>query len=649
MRDDHKIKAELLQELDSLRSRVSKLTQVEENLKQYQFMVESAHDAIFFKDLKSRYVMANNKALEAFGLSREQVIGKNDYEIMPNKDEAQKNIEDDNLVFKTGKLTEITKHMTGTDGKERWFQAIKVPQFDDGGNITGLIGIARDITDHKKAEDALRESEQRYRGVVDNIGIGVSVISPNMEILFLNKQLSKRCPDINVSKKPICYKNFNKPPREGICSYCPTYKTLKDGQVHEAITETLAGNKIVNDRIISSPIKDRNGKVIAAIEMVEDITERLHIEQALHESEEKFRSLVTNIPDVTWTTDYKGSTTFISPNVEKVYGYNPDEIYKEGERLWFGRIHPDDVEKVKEAYKALFEKGIRFDIEYRIKRKDGEWIWLHDRSIVTYEKDGVMYADGIFSDITRSRQREEELNKYRENMARAEQLASLGTLSATLAHELTQPLTVIGLSIGNSLAELEATSCPDTVIEELKEGLNEISSITSMVDRFRKFARMSNNRTVSEVDLKATAERIAKLLDESAWRAKVTLQVEGMDKLPHIYASEKDIEQLFFALVENAIQAADGKEKRQVIISGAVRDKNVELQFSDNCGGIAPENLDRIFEPFFTTRPEGEGTGLGLCIVQRTVSQLSGKVRVESEPGKGSTFFVTLPINIGEK
>ncbi len=93
----------------------------------------------------------------------------------------------------------------------------------------------------------------------------------------------------------------------------------------------------------------------------------------------------------------------------------------------------------------------------------------------------------------------------------------------------------------------------------------------------------------------------------------------------------------------NAIQVADGKKIRQFIISGAVKNEHIELSFSDNCGGIAPENIDKIFEPFFTTKPKGQGTGLGLCIVQSIVSRAGGKIRVESKFGEGSTFFVTLP------
>ncbi|MEW6097195.1 MAG: PAS domain S-box protein [bacterium] len=137
------------------------------DLKRYKFMVDSAHDAIFFKDLESRYIIINDKALEAFGLSRQEVIGKNDYELMPDQQEAKKNVEDDQLVFKTGKLKEITKHMTDVSGKTRWFQAIKVPQFDDKGNMMGLVGIARDITERKQMEEELKKYRDHLKELVE--------------------------------------------------------------------------------------------------------------------------------------------------------------------------------------------------------------------------------------------------------------------------------------------------------------------------------------------------------------------------------------------------------------------------------------------------------------------------------------------------
>lgn len=743
---------------------ITERKRAEEKLKQYWFMVESAYDAIFFKDLKSRYVIANNKALEAFGLPREQVIGKNDYEIMPNREESKKNIEDDDLVFKTGKLTEVTKRMTGADGKERWFQAIKVPQFDDEGKIIGLVGIGRDITEHKRAEETLRRSEEKYRLLFEGMGTDNTVISVDGVYLMMNGKSAELLggkPEQFIGKS--VYDTF---PKEAADKYVGRFRHVAESgqtKIYEDLVELPMGNRWFLTKMW--PIKDPDGNITSVQLISYDITVRKRVEETLRESESKYRTLLENLPQKIFLKDRNSVYVSCNENYARDLNIKAEEIVGKTDYEFYSK---ELAEKYRKDDKRIMESGEKEDIEEQYIQDGKELIvhtvktpvkdargnvigilgifWditelkraeeqirklsfaveqsidgiaigdlepklvyvndafarmhgytpeemigmtatkLHNKSqmpehkrhikqlkiqgfwegeISRIRKDGTAFltytsvtllknGEGkptgtlvVVRDITESKRREEELNTYRENMVQAEELASVGTLSATFAHELTQPLTVIRLSIQNSLAELETTSCPGTVVEDLKEGLSEISDMTSMLNRFRNFARMSTKRTVSEVDFKAVAQRIVKLLDEGAWRAKVTLQVEGMDKLPLIYSYERDLEQLFFSLVENAIQAADGKKNRQLIISGTVRDEHIELRFSDNCGGIAPKSLDRIFEPFFTTKHADDRTGLGLCVVERIVSQLGGKVRVESKLGKGSTFFVTLPINRG--
>lgn len=135
------------------------------------------------------------------------------------------------------------------------------------------------------------------------------------------------------------------------------------------------------------------------------------------QGEEIYRSLVENIPDVVWISDSKGNTIFVSPNVKKVFGYTQEEIYQLGSRLWFGRVHPDDADYVKRSYRALFTHGNAYDVEYRVQKKTGEWIWVRDRATATIERSGKRYAQGIFSDITTRKQMEEKTfaseNRYR--------------------------------------------------------------------------------------------------------------------------------------------------------------------------------------------------------------------------------------------
>ena len=130
-------------------------------------------------------------------------------------------------------------------------------------------------------------------------------------------------------------------------------------------------------------------------------------EQYLQKSEERLRALLANLPDVTWTSAASGKVTYISPNVERVVGYTSNEMCEQGAEFWFERTHPDDSAQVRGAFRKLFNEGQSFDLEYRFKRKDGRWIWIHDRAISTHEEDGVLYADGIFSDVTERREAEE--------------------------------------------------------------------------------------------------------------------------------------------------------------------------------------------------------------------------------------------------
>jgi PAS domain S-box-containing protein len=241
---------------------------------------------------------------------------------------------------------------------------------------TGELAIAneqlrREIEERKRTEEALRESEEKYRSLVDHIGIGVALISQNMEILTLNNQMKKWFPDIHVAKKPICYKTFNDPPRESVCAYCPTYKTLQDGEVHESVTETPAANKIVNYRIVSTPIKDRDGNIIAAIEMVEDITESRRMQEALRESEAKYRTIFETTASATMIVEEDTTISLINTAFEELTGYSKEEV--EGKRSWTEIAYKDDLPSLREYHRLrrIDPKAAPRNYEFRFIDKDG--------------------------------------------------------------------------------------------------------------------------------------------------------------------------------------------------------------------------------------------------------------------------------------
>jgi len=176
-------------------------------------------------------------------------------------------------IAMTAGVTRIEEHFQKKNGDRFWVE-LTAGVVKNGSGTPYYLSNWVDITDRKKAADELRESEERYRSLVDNIGIGVTLISPEMEILAMNRQMRKWYPHVDPSEKPLCYRVYHDPPREGRCSDCPAFASFKDGKVHEATREIPVQSDIRIHRIVSSPIRNNEGGVVAAIEMIEDVTER---------------------------------------------------------------------------------------------------------------------------------------------------------------------------------------------------------------------------------------------------------------------------------------------------------------------------------------------------------------------------------------
>lgn len=297
----------------------------------------------------------------------------------------------------------------------------------------GINGLRARI-ERKKTKEALESSEERYKAVVENIQIGISLINPSMEIIEINNVFRQYFPHVRPGSGQICYEQYNDPPRSEPCSYCPCILTFQDGRVHEAITETPAGPQMRNYHVVSSPIKDSDGRIQFVIELVEDITERKRFEKSLQDSEERLRMTLEASQIGIWDWDVKADQWCASPIYYTMLGYEPNTGLGD-RREWLERVHPDDRAFVKERIQnVLAGDSKEYQYEARLRHADGSYRWQHVRgmSVKRDEAGKVTRMLGIRMDIGQRKRAEEALqaaSKYDRSLIEAS-LDPLVTISA---------------------------------------------------------------------------------------------------------------------------------------------------------------------------------------------------------------------------
>lgn len=605
--------------------------QLLESCRRYEDLVDNMSD-IIYSTSREGIVLSINRAMErVMGFAPEEVVGTHygkwfSAEVSPSLLELR-------AAALDGQRASSQVAMNDKEGNEHCVE-ISVGPLMAAGQIVGTQGIIRDVTEQKKAEEEVRELQRQIEFILGATRTGLDIIDRDFNLRYVDPAWQKSYGPYEGRK---CYEYFRG--RDSICSGCGIPKAFEDRQI-VVCDEILPkeGNRPI--QVTTIPFQAESGEWLVA-ELNADIAEREQLERRLRESEERYRAVVENAGEAIAIVDEQGVFRFMNSTAGKRLGGSPEEFVGKS----MSELFPKEITDRQMGHiRSVIQTG-KGRNSVSLSYVGGEMRWYNTTVEALKNSDREIVAALVIArDIHELKQAQDELEAHRERVIRAEQLASLGTLSATLAHELTQPLTVIRLSVQNVINDLEGTSYRPVVSEDLTNVLAEVSHVTAIVDRVRGFARRTSEKAVKEVVLSAVARRVIRLLEESAHKARIRLEVRRLEGLPPIYTHAKDIEQLFFALMENAIQAADGSRDRSLRIVGARQGDRVKLQFTDTCGGIAPENLNRIFEPFFTTKPPGEGTGLGLCIVQRIVNQVGGDLDVDSRPGKGTTFSVVLPI-----
>ncbi len=394
------------------------------------------------------------------------------------------------------------------------------------------------------------------------------------------------------------------------------------------------------------PVYRDGGKAVSHyVCFLRDVTEQRETRLALERSEARFRSMVANISEVFTMIDADRRIVYQSPSVRKVLGFAPEEMTGFAVTDY---IHPDDHGLANEALRAVAEKeGASVSATVRARTLHGTYRWVE--AVATNLLTDPQLASIVLNwrDVTETRALQQQL-------LLSDRLASLGTLSAGVAHEINNPLAYITLNIeyvARQLALREAAraeSASQGQLAELTDALREANEgaerVRRIVQDLRVFARGESPAHAVRLDLNGVVESSLNLVwNEIRHRARL---VRELGPVPGVRADASRLAQVLVNLLLNAAQAIPEGRVDQNEIRVCTRSDSrgwAVIAVSDTGAGIGSEERKQIFDPFFTTKPVGLGTGLGLSIVHGIVRAAGGEVRVDSEVGKGSTFTVKLP------
>ena len=404
-----------------------------------------------------------------------------------------------------------------------------------------------------------------------------------------------------------------------------------------------------SERSLSAGLVARTHELELALgSLAQEMGERLRAQEALTREEAKFRVFIEKLPAVSYIAEpgEDGRWIFVSRQIETLLGYSPDE-WSGDRKLWYSRLHPDDVGVALGEEQRCIRERDQFSAEYRLLARDGRAVWVRDDAVFLPADDAQPdRLQGVLFDVT-------ERRLLAEQLVQAQKVEAIGQLAGGIAHDFNNLLTAI-----TGYAELLLHRLGDNhrFAKELSEILRASERATRLTGKLLAFSRRQplDPRTL---DLNALLIELDHLLRRLIGE-RIQLELSLASGPVLVRAEPTQLEQVVMNLVVNArdampegglIRIATGRRRVEAggraALAGLKAGEYVELSVSDTGTGMDAETRRRLFEPFFTTKPVGQGTGLGLAMAYGIVQQTGGTIQVESEPGRGSTFRVLLPLS----
>lgn len=586
---------------------------------------------VFDHDLRFR--LAEGVALKAVGITAQDVEGRTLQEVVSASSIVflepyyRRALNGETLA---AEISDITGHI---------YELRFAPVKRDDQVIAGMIFV-QDVTERQQAERALRESEFRYRSLVEAQAELVCRFYPDTRLTFVNEAY---CQFVGKSAAALLGRSF----MHLVPESSQEIALSQIAQLLKAPNEVLhTENRLVTGdgdirwvEWISRTVTNETGDVLEIQAAGRDITERKQAELALRESEEHFRQIAEGVREAFVIRDVDADRfLYVSPQYQTITGYPLSAIYDDPFHL-IGIAHPDDRDMVEKLLLKTMERGETFSQYYRIYHADGTLRWIWGRNFPVRNAEGKIYRQvGIIEDITERKLKEEQSLQL---MLEQQRMKLLTDFVTSASHEFRTPLSLINMSLYlmNRAADLERRGEFSIRIQR------EVDKIAQLVDHLLLMTRLDSEIGIQQasVNLNDVIELAYVSLEQSIRQKNHQYTADLMPDLPTVIGDIELLRRAVNALLSNAIQYTDPGGSIRITTSAEAG--NVLLAVEDNGIGIGKEALPLVFNRFFREDASHStaGFGLGLSIARRVAELHGGTITVQSEVGRGSVFTLVLP------
>jgi PAS domain S-box-containing protein len=604
----------------------------------FRTVVDTMNEGFFITDEEAVFTFVNQALLTINGLSSAgEMVGSHVTRFLSA--EAVREVERIYRETLTGQMHSVPPAVTDIvqpDGREVTIEIRPTPLFDKG-KFIGFCGIVSDVTGRRRAE----ETVSRLHTAIENSGDIIFMTDTEGIITYVNPHFTKV---------------YGYTPAEVVGLTTP--RVLKSGKMHREDYEELWSavlsrqaviremiNKSKDGRLIIieaslNPVLDSNRNISGFLAVQRDVTERKLVDERLRESEEKFRLISENVADYILVLDLGGRHVYSNASYRAVVGDTAEPSTSDP----ILDIHPDDRNRVREAFDETIRTGLGKQVEFRIVLPDGTTRLLEaNASVIRSDAGEVVNVVVVSRDITVRK-------KIDEQALRVQRMESIGTLVGGIAHDLNNVFSPIMLSVGmlqKSDLGQQIRHAADIIESSAKRGSELIRQVLSFV------RGVEGERTVLQV--RHLVAEIENVISETFPRS-IEIRTNMPKNLWLVSADPTQIHQVLMNLCVNARDAMPDGGRLTIGGENVSVDQDyvetrlettpgpyVILSVTDTGSGMPPHIVQRIFEPFFTTKSFGKGTGLGLSTVQTIVKSHEGFINVYTEPGKGTTFRIYLP------